>query len=232
MKRIFAFVRHGNTLPKAEGADDNTRRLSPDGVKQSQMGGKLLAQRIDSFNLVLASSAVRCGETASHVLEMFPAAPKPQALVQLYPVGNDEIDKMFNHLQYSPTSTYREHYFTTGEYATLENWSTIANDAIMSVCETLPEDKDANILIVAHAVCIPMIIASMLHGIRGVDTSEWHGLIENINMGEADSLIVTQTIDDDGNVTDVMVEHIVNPLSKRPVGYVAEPKTEAMAPAK
>ena len=69
MKQLF-ILRHAQTLP-AEGGGDKSRKLTPNGLKDAQALGQMMARKNYKPDIVLCSSATRTRETLAGVLESF-----------------------------------------------------------------------------------------------------------------------------------------------------------------
>ncbi|GJL86017.1 MAG: hypothetical protein DHS20C02_17920 [Micavibrio sp.] len=67
MKHLY-IIRHAQTLP-AEGGDDKSRKLTPNGLTDAQALGKLMAHKNYKPDAVLCSPATRTRETLAGILE-------------------------------------------------------------------------------------------------------------------------------------------------------------------
>ncbi len=67
MKQLY-IIRHAQTLP-AEGGDDKSRKLTPNGLADAQALGKLMAHKNYKPDAILCSPVTRTRETLAGVLE-------------------------------------------------------------------------------------------------------------------------------------------------------------------
>lgn len=67
MKQLY-IIRHAQTMP-AEGGDDKSRKLTPNGLKDARALGQMMAHKKYIPGIVLCSPATRTRETLAGILE-------------------------------------------------------------------------------------------------------------------------------------------------------------------
>lgn len=146
---IITFVRHGNAV-KAEGQPDSARKLSTKGHDQARARRSLLGN--PEFDLVLFSPTDRTKQTAELVAGGFEACLAYDVEELFTPKGPDgeALDEMFKRLAYSPLSAYQKE----------ERWDCLeryAQNAWRAILDEIENTGGENILVVGHAVYLPII---------------------------------------------------------------------------
>ena len=178
---IIYSARHANAI---SGEIDIERPISEIGKEQAAKMAKRLSGV--KFDFVFASPAKRALMTASII-----APGKDITLIpELYPVGNEAMDKMFQELKYSPLRAYQKHVL--GDTITAMHYSQWKGilQAMKSV-KIMFGGKET-ILIVSHAVTANIITNFFDHGSTSLDTS----------LGEAEALGI--------NLSNYVCEHIMH----------------------
>src|SRR6187551_632890 len=100
--RIYS-GRHANAIKALPGELDVNRFLTDIGIDQAKRMAKQLSGI--TFDFAFASPAMRSQMTAKIIAPAVPLILVPE----LYPVGNEDMDTMFNELGYAPLRKYQEH---------------------------------------------------------------------------------------------------------------------------
>ncbi|MEE6282986.1 SixA phosphatase family protein [Georgenia sunbinii] len=88
--RTLVVLRHATAEPEGD-LGDAQRPLSGRGRQQAGEIGRLLAEQLGGFDVVLVSAALRTTETAKLVTAALPDRPEPQVRRELYGAGPRQV---------------------------------------------------------------------------------------------------------------------------------------------
>ena len=186
-----ALVRHGKA-PRITGKPDFARVLNDDGESQARKIGSRLAGQ--TFHFAVCSPADRTRQTVDIIAGSgADVQHKPVSVNSLFPkeLAWLKMTDAFNRLEYSPLYTYYDDIVGVEELRlhARVSWQDVLEAVGLDQIDKIDKDKETNLLIVSHAVCMPALAEYLLEQTKASDQASLK-MVRSANMLECCAIVV------------------------------------------